>query len=117
MKIMINGVTVDATPEQEAAMLALSSYVDQSSYNTALQLMIDSKAQEKAYADGVSCASYFNSTNELWAAESAAFIQWRDNCFEYGYDYLARVQNGEITDPSIDAFLNGLPELVWPVAQ
>lgn len=119
MKIMVNGVVQDATPEQEAEILAFQhgTNLNPDLYKYKLQEAIDTKATEKEYGSGVLCASYAQSTNEQWAAEAQAFIQWRDNCFEYGYDYLAKVESGEITNPTPEAFLNGLPELVWPVAQ
>ncbi len=117
MKIMINGETVDATPEQEAGMIALSNYQDISSYNLALQMAIDRKAEERQYAGGVACASYCNSTNAQWAEEAQTFIAWRDSVFAYGYHYLEQVQSGEIPNPSIESFLSGMPGMVWPELQ
>ena len=116
MKIMVNGVVMDATPEQEAEIIAFQQGVNLNPelYQSKLQEAIDSKATEKQYGSGVLCASYVTSTNAQWAAEAQAFVAWRDNCFEYGYDYLDKVQSGEIPNPSIENFLTGLPTLTWP---
>lgn len=116
MKIMVNGVMVDATPAQETAISDFqeATIYDQGNYNLAMQQRIDATAQEKGYNDGFACASYFNSSNAQWAAESQAFVPWRDSAFAYGYDYLAKVQSGEITTPSIEDFLSGVPVIVWP---
>lgn len=77
------------------------------------QHIIDTVA-EKNYSSGVSCASYKDSTNAQWASEATTFIAWRDACYLYAFDYLARSQSGEISSPNINDFMAGLPAIVWP---
>lgn len=116
MKINVNGQLVDATPQQEAEILNFQ-YVAQrnpSQYKEQLQLVIDLTAQSKDYKDGFACASYATSTNPQWAAEAASFITWRDNVFIYAYDYLEKVQNGQISNPNVEEFIAGIPVMVWP---
>lgn len=119
MKIIVNGIEVDATPEQQAEIESFQSQfnMDKNDYTLQLQLAIDTKASERGYGSGVLCCSYLQSTNAQWAAEAVAFIAWRDNCFNYGYDYLSKVQSGEIPNPSIEGFLAGLPIMEWPTQQ
>ena len=116
MKLNVNGDLIDATPEQEAEILAYQAAInlDFNRYKELLQQAIDQKASEKEYASGFSCASYISSTNAQWAAESQAFVAWRDNCFEYGYDYFNRVGTGEIQNPTTEHFIAGLPVMNWP---
>lgn len=116
MKIIVNGIEQDATPEQEAEILAFQNQSNQNinDYTLQLQLAIDTKASERGYSSGVLCSSYIQSTNAQWAAEAQSFIAWRDTCFEYGYHYLAQVQDGTITSPNIDEFISGLPVMEWP---
>jgi hypothetical protein len=121
MKQMVNGIEVDLTPEEEAefnarqeawAAQAPQRMVEQFTIN--LEQAINDKAAEKSYSSGVSCATYKDSTNSQWAAEAQAFVAWRDSCYEYGYDYLSRAQSGEIHNPTLEDFLNGLPTMIWP---
>ena len=115
MKLMIDGVTVDATLEQEQSFNGIFELFqqDQNPYKFALQNFIDSKANEKEYESGVSCISYLNSTNSTWASEASQFNAWRDSVFAYAYDYLAKAQNGQISNPTIINFLSGIPNLNW----
>lgn len=84
-------------------------------FTEALEVAINAKAAEKTYSSGVSCASYISSTNIQWSEEAAAFIAWRDNCYEYSYDYLAQAQSGQIPNPTIEDFISGLPVMEWPI--
>nr|WP_313011590.1 hypothetical protein [Brucella intermedia] len=94
------------TPEMKKAQ-DLSSTVE--AYRFSIQRLIDSKAQEKLYDDGVSLASYINSTVPEWAGQAAAFVAWRDSVWVYAFAELAKVQSGERPEPSIDDFLAELP--------
>lgn len=119
MKLMINGQLVDATPEQEWQVNTFQAQAMRQPwlYEMKLQEAIDFKATEKDYGSGVLCASYVTSTNPKWAAEAQAFVAWRDEAFNYAYNYLARVQDGSIANPSIEDFLTGMPELIWPTTE
>lgn len=116
MKLNVNGDLIDATPEQEAEILAYQAGTqrDFSRYKEQLQGLIDHKAAEKEYASGFSCASYVSSSNPQWSAEAQAFIAWRDSVFEYAYQYFDDVQSGVITNPNFEDFFAGVPTMVWP---
>ncbi|MBB5041919.1 hypothetical protein [Shinella fusca] len=83
-------------------------------YENAIQGMIDATAKEKLFRDGVTLASYTASTNPRWAAESVAFIAWRDEVWAYAYSELAKVQAGQRDQPTAEDFLTELPPIVWP---
>lgn len=87
---------------------------NETDYASAIQSFIDQTAQSKKYADGVTLASYKDSTVPLWAAQSAVFIAWRDAVWVYAYSELAKVQAGERPQPSVADFLLELPEIAWP---
>lgn len=121
MKKLVNGVEVDCTEQDIAQINALNSEWEAGAltrmvdaYTKALEKAIDDKAAERSYSSAISCASYKDSTNAQWSAEAVAFIVWRDNCYEYSYDYLAQAQGGQIPNPSIDNFIAGLPAMEWP---
>lgn len=78
------------------------------------QVIIDSTAQDKGYADGVACASYATSTNVQWRNEAIAFINWRDSVWNYLYALLAQISGGSDPIPSVEEILNGIPAIVWP---
>jgi hypothetical protein len=83
-------------------------------YELAIQSMIDDAARSRRYKHGDAFASYFNSTVGPWKDEAAVFIAWRDNVWQYAYSELSKVQEGEREQPTIEAFLLELPEIVWP---
>lgn len=87
----------------------------QDDYKTAIQSHIDQAAIAKNYTDGVSCASYKDSTIPTWADEAAAFIAWRDSVWAYAFGQLADVLSGTRTpQPSIAQLLSELPSITWP---
>ena len=80
---------------------------------TAVQNLLDSKAQEKNYDNGFAIASYANSTDTIFHDEANRFIVWRDQCWRECYNILAQFQSGEIEMPTVDYVLERLPSLDW----
>jgi hypothetical protein len=83
-------------------------------YETAIQARVDEVARSRQFRDGVTMASYAVSTNPVWAAEAQAFIAWRDEVWAYADSSLARVEDGERAQPSIEEFISELPSIIWP---
>ncbi len=83
-------------------------------YQAAIQSLVDDTARSMQFNDGVTLASYVASTREDWAGQAHAFVAWRDDVWQYAYSELAKVQGGVRTQPTVEAFLNELPEIVWP---
>ncbi|MFJ6323830.1 MULTISPECIES: hypothetical protein [unclassified Rhizobium] len=83
-------------------------------YQAAIQRFIDTTAQSEQFNDGVTLASYKDSSNALWAAQATVFIAWRDQVWAYCYAQLAAVQAGQRAQPTISAFLAELPPITWP---
>lgn len=100
-------VLVDWTPPEPAP----PAVVD---YQNAIQGLVDEAARSKQFNDGVTLASYKDSTNPLWAAQATAFIAWRDQVWAYSYTELEKVQAGERSQPSVAGFLAELPVVAWP---
>jgi len=103
-----HGITVEEVPPPEPGPPTLEDY------RIAIQTHIDATARQRDYDGGVSCASYVNSTNPQWAAEAQAFVAWRDSVWSYAFQELAKVENGEREQPTIDEFLSELPQIEWP---
>ncbi|KAB2689539.1 hypothetical protein [Brucella tritici] len=99
------------TPEMKQAT-AMTEVIE--TYRKAIQSLVDAKAQEQQYDDCNSLASYVNSTVPEWAAEAHAFVVWRDQVWAYALAELAKVQNAEREQPSVDDFLAELPAFEWP---
>jgi len=99
------------TPEMKAAE-AIAAAIN--GYRTAIQSMIDAKAQEKQYDSGATLASYVNSTIPEWASEAQSFVAWRDHVWTYAMAELDKVQSGGREQPSVEDFLAELPAFVWP---
>lgn len=83
-------------------------------YTTAVQLVIDGAAVAKQFANGVTLASYKDSTVAAWAAQATTFIAWRDQVWTFVYAQLAAVTAGTEAQPTIQQLISGLPAISWP---
>ncbi|WP_247997658.1 hypothetical protein [Brucella tritici] len=99
------------TPEMMQAQAMVEAV---ETYRTAIQSLVDAKAQEKQYDSGATLASYVNSTTPQWSAEAVTFVAWRDAVWSYALAELDKVQKGEREQPSVEAFLSELPAFEWP---
>ncbi|HHX3461807.1 TPA: hypothetical protein ACU9OW_000033 [Legionella pneumophila] len=82
-------------------------------FNSAIQVYLDSIAKSRMYESSLHCASYANSTNPTWQQEAQTFVAWRDAVWLYAYSELALIQAGDKPIPTIEEFIQGLPELNW----
>ena len=80
---------------------------------SAVQNLLDAKAQEKNYENGFAIASYANSTDTIFHDEANRFIAWRDACWRECYNILSQFQSGEIEMPTVEYVLERLPSLNW----
>lgn len=109
------GIAEEELPDDNAEVLAfLNPPPSVSEYQNAVQKHVDDTAVSKQYADGVALATYKDSTVPLWAAQATAFIAWRDQVWTFAYDMLAKVQAGQVPQPTIDELIAELPAITWP---
>lgn len=109
----------EATDAQKAAAKAFVASFDPSTpspqeYSAAIQTLIDTTAQSRQYTDGVSLASYKDSTIPVWASEAKIFIAWRDQVWSYANDQMSLVQSKQRATPSVAQLLSELPVIAWP---
>jgi hypothetical protein len=83
-------------------------------FAAAIQAHIDAAAKARGYADGVAVVSYKFSTVAAWAAEAAAFVEWRDAVWVHAYQQLAAVQTGTREMPTVEQIIGELPAIRWP---
>ena len=102
-------------PEPAPAPVPTEQEVIQA-FQFATELHVDAVAAERGYMNGVSCASYKDSTHPEWAAEASAFIAWRDAVWVYAFQELDKVQNDLRPQPTIEEFIGELPVISWPAA-
>lgn len=116
MQIIRNGELVDATTEEAAEIAALqeASKPSQQDYAQAVQSVIDEAARSRQFNDGVTLASYKDSTIPAWAAQATTLIAWRDAVWAYAYAQLAAVQAGQRAQPTVAEILAELPAITWP---
>ena len=81
----------------------------------AVQAYMDTVAQTRGYDNIHTACSYVNSTDEIFAAEGAACLAWRDSVWRKCYDILAEVQAGIRPIPTVDDLIAELPAFDWTV--
>jgi hypothetical protein len=79
----------------------------------AIQVMLDNKALEYGYDNIVSACSYAAFDNPF-QTEGQAFIAWRGSVWKYCYDQLAAIEAGNRDEPTLDEFLQELPQYTPP---
>lgn len=72
----------------------------------------DAVAQAKHYDNRFTCALRAGYAGPF-QAEGQAFAVWMDACNAYGYQEMAKVQNGTRPMPTIEQLLSELPVAPW----
>lgn len=85
-------------------------------FTRAIEAHIEATAQARQYSSSVSCASYLNDPNPVWAAEAQSFIAWRSAVWAEVFATLAEVQAGERAVPTVTELIAELPAMEWPQA-
>lgn len=118
-------VTIPAFPENRdfAALLDSGTSIEPHSLPppssaqcaAMIEAHIDAVAKSRGYASGISVASYAGSSVAKWAAESTAFVAWRDAVWLFAHERLAAVQAGSPPAPATtEALIAELPVMTWP---
>lgn len=79
----------------------------------AVQLHLDDTVAKRGYDNIHTACTYFNSTDEVFAAEGKACVAWRDSVWRKCYDLLAEVMAGTRDIPTEEELLAELPVLEW----
>lgn len=78
-------------PTEEEKMLAHKAMIEAQMDAHLLEL-----AKSRGYDDCKSLATYFNSTKEKFRKEAIAFVRYRDDVYDKGYEILDKCISGEI---------------------
>ena len=78
-------------PTEEEKMLAHKAMIE-----AQLDAHLQELAASRGYDDPKSLATYFNSTKERFRREGIAFVRYRDDVYDVGYDILDKCISGEI---------------------
>ena len=78
-------------PTEEEKMLAHKAKIE-----AQLDAHLLDLAKSRGYDDCKSLATYFNSTKERFRKDAIAFVRYRDDVYDIGYDILDKCISGEI---------------------
>lgn len=80
----------------------------------AIQEHLDLKPKERLYDGIVSLCTYATSKNPIRAKEGQSGVEWRDACWDKGYEIMAEVKAGERAIPTAEELLTEMPVFIWP---
>lgn len=80
-------------------------------YSAAVQAHVDAVAQSRDYRHGDALAGHVNDPKPEWAAEAAAFVNWRSAVWAQVYGMWASPPDPVPTPAEVVA---GLPVIEWP---
>lgn len=86
-------------------------------YKFAFDTFLDRVAQAKQYDNRHTIVGYCTSGVKAWSDEAKEFVTYRDDALQSMFSTLSKVQAGEIEQPSIEEFIQSMPETPWPVEQ
>ena len=97
-------------PTEEEKMLAHKAKIEAQMDAHLLDL-----AKSRGYDDCKSLATYFNSTKERFRKDAIAFVRYRDDVYDVGYDIIDKCISGEIDyrDVTLEYILNLVDPINW----
>ena len=97
-------------PTEKEKMLAHKAKIEAQLDEHLLEL-----AKSKGYDDCKSLATYFNSTKERFRKDAIAFVRYRDDVYDVGYDIIDKCISGEIDyrDVTLEYILNLVDPIDW----
>ena len=84
-------------------------------FTDAIQNYLDTTAQERRYDNIFTAISYVNSTDEIFAREARACLEWRDKVWRTCYNILDDVEAGLRPIPTIEELIEELPKMNWDI--
>ena len=97
-------------PTEEEKMLAHKAMIE-----AQLDAHLLDLAKSRGYDDCKSLATYFNSTKERFRKDAIAFVRYRDDVYDVGYDILDKCISGEIDyrEVTLEYILNLVDPIDW----
>lgn len=82
-------------------------------FTDVIQNYLDTTAQSRRYDSIFTAISYVNSTDETFAREAKACLEWRDKVWRTCYNILDEVEAGLREIPTIEELMSELPVIEW----
>ena len=97
-------------PTEQEKMLAYEKKIEADIDNYLLELV-----SSRGYDDVKSLATYFNSTKERFRKDAIAFVGYRDDVYDKGYEIIDKCISGEIDykEVTLDYILNLVDPIDW----
>ncbi len=104
----------EPTPEEIAAAAAAEELRIITELTDVVQRYLDDVAQGCRYDGILSLCTYHNDPDPTFAAEAAAGVQFRSDCWTYCRQVILDIRNGVRSVPTADELIAELPKIVWP---
>ena len=97
-------------PTEQEKMLAHKAMIE-----AQLDAHLLDLAKSRGYDDCKSLATYFNSTKERFRKDAIAFVRYRDDVYDVGYDIIDKCISGEIDykEVTLEYILNLVDPIDW----
>lgn len=76
---------------------------------------ISTTVEARGYNSISECASYFQSSVQLWSQDAEVFISWRDTVWQLTFVAIEPFEAGTASLPDVNNFIESLPLIVWPL--
>lgn len=87
---------------------------DASWIESELNVILNEESQKYGYDNIISVTSYANSTNQKFADEGKAFVEWRDNVWNWYFDHLKKIEEENIYPVERDRIREEIPQFINP---
>ena len=81
-------------------------------YDSAMESFLRQEREERGYTTREP-DSYLTSSVARWRVDAEDWVRHRDEVMEYAIGVMNAVQSGQMQQPTMEEFMDGLPKITW----